>query len=541
MRTLEETLCYRPQELKFGTSGRRGRVVDLTQLEVYINALAELEYLQSLTVSDGGIVRGDPFCYASDLRPSSTMYVAEENGRGEIAQAIERAIEDSGMKAVNCGKIPTPALASYALEHGYGSMMITGSHIPFDRNGYKTNTAIGELLKKDESPIQDRVERIRRKLYSQPYEDSLFNEQGLFRCGHRELKPEFQDARSAFIRRYTGFFEKDSLRGKRILVYQHSAVGRDLLEEILKGLGAEVISAGRSDVFIPVDTENVDDEQISRVQSLIDSQTEIPDALVSTDGDSDRPLIFAITGPGRKARFFCGDLVGILVAEYLQADAVVVPISCNDAVDGSAVGTFLQPKTRLGSPFVIAGMQQAISQGKKVVCGWEANGGFLLGSNLCRKGKILRALPTRDAMLPIVCLLQQSVEKQLTLSQLMARLPRRFTRSALLRHFPRSRGLQIVERFSNRQASEERRIPPGLADFFPTDLGFHPIAHIDTMDGLRITFTNREVAHIRPSGNADELRFYTLADTQERADQMASYGVAEPDGILRRLEKALLL
>ena len=48
MDSLRSRLNYEPQVLGFGTSGRRGKVVDLTQLEVYLNALAELEYLQSL-------------------------------------------------------------------------------------------------------------------------------------------------------------------------------------------------------------------------------------------------------------------------------------------------------------------------------------------------------------------------------------------------------------------------------------------------------------------------------------------------------------
>ena len=54
--SLRASLNYEPRELEFGTSGRRGKVVDLTQLEIYINALAELEYLQSLDMSEGGIV-----------------------------------------------------------------------------------------------------------------------------------------------------------------------------------------------------------------------------------------------------------------------------------------------------------------------------------------------------------------------------------------------------------------------------------------------------------------------------------------------------
>ena len=105
--SLRSRLTYEPQVLGFGTSGRRGKVVDLTQLEIYLNALAELEYLQSLAFAEGGIRRGEDFYFAYDLRPSSSEFVAQEEGRGEIAQAVVQAITDAGMQAVNLGRIPT--------------------------------------------------------------------------------------------------------------------------------------------------------------------------------------------------------------------------------------------------------------------------------------------------------------------------------------------------------------------------------------------------------------------------------------------------
>jgi phosphomannomutase len=86
--TLRSSLKYEPRELEFGTSGRRGKVVDLTQLEVYINALAELEFLQSLSPAEGGILRGEEFFFARDLRLSSDCFAPDLEGRGEIAQAI---------------------------------------------------------------------------------------------------------------------------------------------------------------------------------------------------------------------------------------------------------------------------------------------------------------------------------------------------------------------------------------------------------------------------------------------------------------------
>lgn len=83
-------------------------MVDLTQLEIYTNVRAEIRYLQSLQLSEGGIRKGDDFYFAHDLRPSSTGYV--ENNRGGLCQAVVQALKDGGMNPINLGAIPTPAL-----------------------------------------------------------------------------------------------------------------------------------------------------------------------------------------------------------------------------------------------------------------------------------------------------------------------------------------------------------------------------------------------------------------------------------------------
>jgi phosphomannomutase len=536
--SLRSRLKYEPQVLGFGTSGRRGKVVDLTQLEIYLNALAELQYLQSLPLSEGGIRRGEDFYFAYDLRPSSSEFVAQEEGRGEIAQAIVRAITDAGMQAVNLGRIPTPALASYALSQNKGSIMVTGSHIPFERNGYKTNSSRGELLKQQEAPINEQVRQVRQRLYEQPWGQSLFNERGMLKCGHQELPAEHGAARAAYIERFTNFFHGSTLEGKRILVYQHSAVGRDLLVEILERLGAEVVNGGRSDTFVPIDTENIDVAQLAVIQGLADVGSRPLHAVVSTDGDSDRPLVLGVDPVTAQVHFFGGDLVGMVVAEYLQADAVVVPISCNDAIDRGKLAPVLEPKTRIGSPFVIAGMEAALAKGKKRVCGWEPNGGFLTGSPFARNGAVLEPLLTRDAGLPILGVLFAAQQDGLSLVDLFARLPKRFSRAALLKQFPRATALKIVDRFSPPNADGEA-IRKDLAQFFTPALGFADNTHVDYTDGVRVLFANGEVAHVRPSGNADELRIYAVADTQSRADEIAAMGVAEPAGILRKMEKAV--
>ena len=46
---------------------------------------------------------------------------------------------------------------------------------------------------------------------------------------------------------------------------------------------------------------------------------------------------------------------------------------------------------------------------------------------------------------------------------------------------------------------------------------FDAIADINTLDGLRIFFANGDIAHIRPSGNAPQLRIYAVANTEPRS------------------------
>ncbi|KAL8706218.1 MAG: hypothetical protein Q9201_000724 [Fulgogasparrea decipioides] len=555
-------LSHKPVPLQFGTSGRRGEVVHLTQLEVYINVLAELNYLQSLSPNHGGVRAGDDFFFAHDLRPSSTDLV--EGHRGGLSQAVKTAVIDKGMHPINLGAIPTPALTYWALKHAKGSIMVTGSHIPFDRNGYKLNTSKGELLKKDEKPINQAVQLTRARLLQQPYSQSPFDPQGVLRTTQPSLLPIESEGRAAYIRRYLDFFDGESLQGMNLLVYQHSAVGRDLLVEILQSLGAKVIPAGRSDVFVPIDTEAIDEAQLETIQTLCQQSGGPFDAVLSTDGDSDRPLLVALDGD--KLRFFGGDLLGMIVAEFLGADAVVVPISTNDAIDRGSLAQVTEPKTKIGSPYVIAGMQDAVSKGRRRICGWEANGGFLVGSNIDRHGNTLTALPTRDAVLPILCALFAARDHGVTLPELFATLPKRFSRAALIRKFPRSASLQIICYFSpprdsmqevlyhgetieahrldhNRlQVTESEgnrlsQIRQELQKVFSAEAGFTPITRINYVDGVRVIFVNGDVAHFRPSGNADELRMYAVADTQERADVIVAQGVAEPDGLLRRLER----
>jgi phosphomannomutase len=557
-------LTYEPVSLAFGTSGLRGLVNDITDLEAYINVKGAIRYLSKI----GDVQPGGGIVVAGDLRPSTDR----------IMRACAQAILDSGCQAENAGKIPTPALILHAIATGRAGVMVSGSHIPFDRNGIKLNRSGGEILKSDEAGITAEVERVRLEEYGRTADTSTFTAAGALKQS-RELPPVEHAAEERYVGRYLKSFAPRSLSGLRVLVYQHSAVGRDILVRILRELGADVVTAGRAENFVPIDTENVTDEMLDRLDGLVTAAAGGGPlhAVVSTDGDSDRPLVAAVLhaseadSRGRRVRFLPGDLLGIVVAEYLRADAVAVPISANDAVERRMRerGALVR-KTRIGSPYVVAAIDDLRSEGSHArIVGWEANGGFLLGSSATLEREPMAALPTRDATLPILCNLLAAAGQRLTLASLWNRLPARFGRAGLIDHVPvvvsgailaklvpggdtteveldaagrvldRSRPDAEPTSLPEPAAGAWRERKTTLASFFTPAFGFDEIVRINVLDGVRVYFHNGDVAHVRPSGNAPQLRIYANSDSQARADQIVTLGLREPDGILRLMEKAL--
>ena len=457
--------------VRFGTSGARGLVADMTAEICYAYTAA---FLQVIDPSAKGAA-GGRVALGMDLRPSSP----------DIARACVAAIRQSGLQADFCGVLPTPALAYYAQEQGIPAIMVTGSHIPFDRNGIKFYRASGEITKADEIGIASATVSLPGELQLLP------------------LPEVNSQARGLYIERYLNFFPRNVLAGMRLGFYEHSSVARDLLHELLRGLGAEVISLGRTDQFVPIDTEAVAEADIQQARRWAAEHGF--DAILSTDGDADRPLLGDESG-----NYLRGDVVGILCAQTLGADAVATPVSSNTALE--KCGAFAHvARTRIGSPYVIEGMEKLIHGGARHVVGFEANGGFLVGSTLEKNGHALHPLPTRDAVLPIIALLVLARERGVPVSQLPASLPPRFTASDRIQNFATEKSRQLIQSLASAEAA--------LRDFL-APLSLTP-AGIDQTDGLRITLTNGEIVHLRPSGNAPELRCYAEAESQARAGELA--------------------
>ncbi|ANU37684.1 Phosphomannomutase [Vibrio scophthalmi] len=239
--------------VSFGTSGARGLVTQFTTNVCTAFAVAFTQCMK----------RNFSFqtvAIAIDNRPSSYA----------MAKACAAALNQLDIKVVYYGVVPTPALAHAAMEDGIPAIMVTGSHIPFDRNGLKFYRPDGEISKADEVDIIT--------------EEVTFS-------AVTNLPELITDDRAAedYVERYTSLFDTAWLTGKRIGIYEHSSAGRDLYYRIFEKLGAEVIALERSDHFVPIDTEAVTEED--KVKAIKWSSEYDLDAVFSTDGDGDRPLI----------------------------------------------------------------------------------------------------------------------------------------------------------------------------------------------------------------------------------------------------------
>ncbi|AFH93110.1 phosphomannomutase [Providencia rettgeri] len=447
--------------IQFGTSGARGLVTQFTNescaafTHAFINSIKnKFEF--------------DKVAIAIDNRPSSEF----------IATACIDAIRQQGMEPLYYGVIPTPALAYTAMRNNIPCIMITGSHIPFDRNGLKFYRPDGEITKIDEIEILNNNSQfqISNELSSTLLVNSL--------------------ATDEYINRYVSIFDEKLLAGKRIGIYEHSSAGRDIYSILFKKLGADVVCLERSNHFVPIDTEAVSEEDKNKAK-LWSEQYKL-DAIFSTDGDGDRPLVADENG-----EWLRGDILGLLCALEMKIEALAIPVSCNTVISSHDAFKCVK-QTKIGSPYVIEAFSDLAKDYRKIA-GFEANGGFLLGSNIEINGKQLSALPTRDAVLPFLMLLSAAKEKGI--AKLVTALPQRITFSDRVQNFATEKSKSILEK-----AKEN---PQHLLQHL--GFGDEQLLDLNTIDGLRMTLSNGNIIHLRPSGNAPELRCYAEANDHETA------------------------
>jgi phosphomannomutase len=107
-------------------------------------------------------------------------------------------------------------LILHAIASGRAGVMVSGSHVPFDRNGIKLNKSVGEMLKSDEPGVLREVERVRIEEYGRTAMSSIFTPAGMLKTSP-DLPPVDRAAEEGYVRRYVDSFAPGGLSGLHVL------------------------------------------------------------------------------------------------------------------------------------------------------------------------------------------------------------------------------------------------------------------------------------------------------------------------------------
>ena len=142
--------------------------------------------------------------------------------------------------------------------------------------------------------------------------------------------------------------------------------------------------------------------------------------------------------------------------------------------------------------------------------------------------KTLKALPTRDAVLPLLSVVRLIVKSGKDVSQFLKTLPSRFTHADRIKEFPVQTSMAIIGYLTPKDMNDTKemgKIKNRIEEAFTAGDGFGKVKNVDYTDGVRIFFDNGQIAHLRPSGNAPEFRVYAIADSQDRAMEIVRTGI----------------
>lgn len=178
-----------------------------------------------------------------DIGRGFALWLINKTGRKSLRVAVGRdsrlsgeklcgwicsSMVESGLNVTDFGMASTPAMFMSTVTDGYkfdGSVMITASHLPFNRNGFKFFTADGGLEKEDIKAILSYAEGAEKT--GVPV--------GKIENG------EFMDAYSNIladkIRKATG--EEKPLKGFKVVVDAGNGAGGFYVDKVLKPLGAD--------------------------------------------------------------------------------------------------------------------------------------------------------------------------------------------------------------------------------------------------------------------------------------------------------------
>lgn len=454
--------------IKFGTDGWRGIMAeDFTFANLRRISTAVARYIQEQGKAQHGLVIG-----------YDTRFLAEE-----FARTVASVMTQAGIKVYIVDRAaPTPVTAySVLVKKAAGAVMLTASHNPPIHNGFKF---IPEYAGPAFPHITDGITQ-------------LIPENAPIQETREELVETF-DPKPAYFRFLAQQVDLDKIKaaGLSIVVNPMHGAGIGYLEDILAGIGVEVISQRnwRDPLFGGQMPEPKPELLKDLRDAVLMGQGDIGLAL---DGDADRFGIIDATGA-----YILPNEVLALLSRYLLEERglkgrIARTVSTTTLLDRIAQNYGVEVvETPVGFKY----QAQAMMEQDAFLAGEESGGLSIAGH-----------IPEKDGILACLLMVELTAHYGKPLSQVLEDLHRQYGRLY-------TRRLD----FHCSLATKEKVLRT-LQTFTPQQIAGKKVAEIIDIDGAKYLLADGSWVLVRPSGTESLFRIYGEAGTLEELEaiQMA--------------------
>ncbi|PIA37361.1 hypothetical protein AQUCO_03000154v1 [Aquilegia coerulea] len=259
-----------------------------------------------------------------------------------LQDAVSRGIASAGLDVIQYGLASTPAMFNSTLtvnEEFFcpvdGSIMITASHLPYNRNGFKFFTNGGGLGKADIKDILERATSIYDKIYVEGFENREKTDSAVKKVDYMSV---YTSDLVKAVRRAAQDIEKP-LEGFHIVVDAGNGAGGFFAATVLEPLGA--ITTGSQflepDGMFPNHIPNPEDKAAMKAitQAVLDNKADLG---IIFDTDVDRSAAVDSTG----SEFNRNRLIALMSAIVLEEHPGTTIVT--DSVTSDGLTTFIEKK-----------------------------------------------------------------------------------------------------------------------------------------------------------------------------------------------------
>ena len=379
-----------------------------------------------------------------------------------LDEAITAGLLESGVDVVKIGMVPTP-LVGYATEKldADAGIMLTASHNPSQYNGIK-------LWNKNGMAYTSKQEREIEEIYAnKTYTSVPWDKVGKLTF-NEEIKGRYIDDLVSMV---------DIKKGLKVVIDCASGAGSEISPLAFRKAGCEVTTLNsQPDGFFPGRNPEPNAENL---QTLMKTVVAIgADLGIAHDGDADRMI--TVDEKGNISPF---DSLLALMSKQFEGD-IVTTVDAGLCMDESVKGNVLR------TPVGDVNVAEVIIE-KNAAFGGEPSGTWLHPDFCMCPDGILSGLRMAEI-----------VSKEGRLSELLAQIPQ----------YP-----NIREKITCSKESKIR-VMENMEDLLKE--AFDDIVDVNSLDGVRLTFSDDSWVLVRPSGTEDYIRITLESRDSQRAEEI---------------------